>query len=604
MCGVYFRGSFDLNAVITQDDKQRLEKSKHRGPDLSTLQVHEKRIFGFNRLAIRDIAGGHQPYIGTQNDFVACINGELYNESFIRDRLRVVQPHLTFPSGDMQVLAEYIAEFDTTGLVDLEGIFAGYIYFPKRNSILLFRDRAGEKPLYYKMDDTNLLIASEIRCLIEADQDFNLDNKHSSITGIWSKTETFYSGIYKVLPGSSLTIDLNTKEISPLKYWRWDSSKMNSVKSGSRSVLVEIELAIQKSVSQQLISDVPVAAFLSGGLDSALVLSMIKRVSGNSLDSFTLDFEDSDFSEVKLASQSARYLGSNHTVIKLAAGDIAELIPQVIKSMDAPVFDPACLGIYALSQTIVKNGFKVAISGDGGDELFKGYQIFKYTHLLSILTTFPSLAKSMLQGVNFLASKKNDYLGIKVLSRRAQDVFRYPELSVPEIALSPFAGTQLMDLLLTPEPKLKRKYISKMSLDLDFEKYYRDVILPEVYLVKADQMSMAHSLEVRNPLLDSNLLNLINDFRASGCELPNKRKIIQNLLGTGFPIEVLRAKKHGFSIPLVKAIALMDEPLWNLEMIGIPRKEASKSWAALRDGDQSHSHSIWALLVLNEFMNR
>ncbi len=604
MCGVYFRGSFSLEEDLTQDDKERLEKSSHRGPDSSTLQVLEKRIFGFNRLAIRDISGGNQPYFSAQSDFIACINGELYNEGYIRERLSVVKPHVTLPSGDMQVLAEYVGEFGPAGLVELEGIFAGFLYFPKKNSVLLFRDKVGEKPLYYRMDGSDVYIASEIRCLIHSKQDLNLGNKHALITGNWSNSETFYLGISKVLPGNSITIDLESRTISSIKYWGWDSSKKKKTQKPTDSAITQIDDAIQKSVSQQLVSDVPVAAFLSGGLDSALVLSMIKRVNGSCLDSFTLDFEDSGFSEMNLARKSAQYLGSNHTIINLKASDIAELIPRVLKSMDSPVFDPACLGIYALSESVAAKGFKVAISGDGGDELFRGYQVFRYTHILSILTAFPFAAQTLLRGVNFFGGTKDSYLGVQMLSKRALDIFRHPELSIPEIALSPFAGTELLDILSSPGQNLKRSCSSKLRLDLDFEKYYRNVILPEVYLIKADQMSMANSLEIRNPLLDSNMINLVNEFRSLGTELPNKRQIIERLLGDEFPSDVLRAKKHGFSIPLSKALAQMDEPSWNLELIGIQSKEASKAWAALKRGDQSQSHSVWALLVLNEFMNR
>jgi asparagine synthase (glutamine-hydrolysing) len=604
VCGVYFRGNSNLEEHVTQDDKERLAKSNHRGPDSSTILVFENKIYGFNRLAIRDISGGDQPYFSTQGDLIACINGELYNEAYIRERLRVIRPDVTLPSGDMQVLAEYIGVYGSAGLVELEGIFAGFIYFLKRNSVLLFRDKIGEKPLYYKLDESEVCIASEIRCLIHPKQDLNLGDKHSIITGNWPNSETFYLGISKVLPGSSITIDLETRALSSIKYWGWDYSENKNIKKRTTSIIKQIDDAIQKSVTQQLVSDVPVAAFLSGGLDSALVLSMIKRVNGSTLDSFTLDFEDSGFSEMNLARQSAQYLESNHTIIKLKASDISELIPRVLKSMDSPIFDPACLGIYALSQRVAKKGFKVAISGDGGDELFRGYQAFRYNNMLSNLTAFPSLAQMLLRGIIFFGGKKDNYLGVQMLSKRAQDIFRHPELSIPEIALSPFAGTQLLDILSTPGPNLKRGHSSKLRLDRDFEKYYRNVVLPEVYLIKADQMSMANSLEIRNPLLDSNVINLINEFRRSGHQLPNKRQIMQSLLGIEFPSDVLRAKKHGFSIPLSQALTQMDEPSWNLKLIGIPSKEASKSWTALKRGDQSQSHSVWALLVLNEFMNR
>lgn len=603
MCGVYFRKSFNLNLDILQDDKERLNKSRHRGPDSSTIDVFEDNVFGFNRLAIRDITGGKQPYFGSRNGFIACINGELYNEAKISDLLKAARNGITLPSGDMQILAEFIAEFGKDQLSELQGIFAGFMYFQKSNSVLLFRDKTGEKPLYYRKDESILYIASEIRCLLSSQQEFNVKDRRSIVTGNWSKSETFFSGISKVPPGSSVLIDLSTKTISSHKYWQWNSSRVKKGVSPKTS-LKQIEDAVLESVSQQLVSDVPIATFLSGGLDSALMLSMINRASGSSLDSYTLDFEDSDFSEADLASQSARHLGSHHTTIRLNSIDIAELIPQVLKSMDTPVLDPACLGIYALSERVVADGFKVAISGDGGDELFRGYQVYKYTRYLSMLTAFPNLMQTLLHGIQVLDRGKNKYLGLQMLAKRAADVISHPELSIPEIALSPFGGTHLMKLLSSPEQDIKRDFISKRALDFDFEEYYRNKVLPEVFLLKADQMSMAHSLEIRNPLLDSNMLNLVNDLRIRGHKLPPKREIITSFLGPEFPVHVLRAKKHGFSIPLSKALSHLDEPDWNLESIGIYSKEASKSWVALREGDQSQSHSVWALLVLNEFINR
>ena len=353
-----------------------------------------------------------------------------------------------------------------------------------------------------------------------------------------------------------------------------------------------------------MISDVPVCAFLSGGLDSAAILMSMNQMQRRNVKTFTLDFEDRSYSEGYLAGLSSNFLRITNEKVTLSAGDIAELIPKVIDSMDVPIFDPACLGIYALSRTSAQQGFKVALTGDGGDELFRGYRIYRYTNILCKLDLFPSLSKLLLSLFTKTTKSSTKYLSWNMLALRALDVVSHPEMSIPEVALSPFSGSPILGSWTSDNAARPRHKISRLQLDQQFESYYRRSILPEIYLAKSDRMGMSNSIEIRNPFLDSRMLDLVKHLEISNVQLPHKKQLIPFILGSNFPKEVLSAPKHGFGIPLTKALKKLREPDWMIEDLGITRRVASSIWLKAISGDESLSHAVWGLLVLDNFVKR
>ena len=604
MCGVYFRKAFTSPTQLEDYDKLNLSRISHRGPDSSTLVDFKKNIVGFNRLGIRDLLGGFQPHTGKYNEFIACINGELFNQEVIEEKLFSEFPDISLPSGDMQIMAEFVSRFGELGLNDIDGMFAGFIFKPLTNTLMLFRDKTGEKPLYFKLNSDEIVVASEIRSLLSPENVFNFQDSRAMVKGYWAGATSCYSGIAKVPAGTLVEINLDSRDVTFRKYWNWSAPKMGRLKNVNKDHILEISHSLSESVRNQLVADVPIALYLSGGLDSALVLGLSKRHTDGAIDSLTLDFEDSQFSESYLASKTANYFGSKHTVIDLSSRELAELIPEVLKAMDAPILDPACIGVFALSKFANDLGFKVALSGDGGDELFRGYRVFNYTKYMSIATLVPTFSKAFLRLVIASEFGKNKYLGIHAFADRLLDVIHHSDFSIPEIALSPLSGSCLIQELDGNKSKSYREFISTNDLNVEFEKYYREQILPEVYLVKSDRMSMFHSIELRNPLLDGEILRKVSNLNEGGIALPKKHSIISSVLGNDFPSEVKSARKRGFGIPLTTALSQLDEPEWNLNTIGIKNENAAKLWNSTKQGDASQTHALWALIVLNHFVNK
>jgi asparagine synthase (glutamine-hydrolysing) len=604
MCGFYFRYDFQTEAIIEDADRINLRRIAHRGPDSTALINYKKSIIGFNRLAIRDLAGGTQPYIGQITEFISCINGELYNEDFIRNRLLSKHPNKKIPTGDMQLMAEYISAFGIDSLRDVDGMFAGILFIPSSNLLFLFRDKVGEKPLYFRLSDREIVVSSETRSLQKPESQFNCADTKSILKGYWGGTETCYLGISKVPAATLATVNLLDGAISLNKYWSWPVHTKKVSRPAREFELDQISKSLVRSVRNQMISDVPMALFLSGGLDSSVVLGIVKNHLNLEIDSITLDFEETRFSEGLMAAKTAKALGSNHTNLKLSSRDVSTLIPLVLDAMEIPIFDPACIGVFALSKYANEHGFKVVLTGDGGDELFRGYKIFEHVKYLSMATRMPWLSKNMSELIRITRIGQGKYLGVNSFARKLIDVLNSPDYLIPEIALSPFAGSPILNLVKRIDLIESRNFSTSSELELEFESYYREKILPELYLVKSDRMSMIHSVELRNPLLDGEILRALENFYQIGCKIPNKREIFSSLLGRDFPQEVMRGKKRGFGIPIINALSLMSEPEWNLDGMGITNDVASQMWKSVLKGDYSQTQAIWGLMVLNHFMRK
>lgn len=606
MCGVFLKYSLHGSAIVEPNDHELLQRCSHRGPDNSTLEIFSGAVIGFNRLAIRSISEGGQPYVSRYHKFISCFNGELYNAKEVRKSLLSRMEEAVVPFGDMQLLPEYLAEFGLGNISNLEGMFAGFILFPDSSKLILFRDRVGEKPLYFSIQQNFLYVASELHSIPSPILSDFAENRDQYVRGFWRGQGTPFQNIWKVSPGSYVTFDLLTFSNFEQNYWSWerDIPKRNPLRKSSTNEVAKIKNQIKQSVRKQLIAEVPICAFLSGGLDSAAVVSNIPQYFRQEMQTFTINFEGGSFSEDGLAAKSAQYLGVKNQTIKLSSTEIARLIPKVIDAMDIPIFDPACLGLFALSNISSGLGYKVALTGDGGDELFRGYRIYNFTRLLSLLTISPAMFDFFLSMIIRVHRPSDGYLNWRMMALRARDVIKYPQFSIPEIALSPFSGTPLLDILITEKTQGKRSYMTKRELDISFESYFRNYILAEIYLAKSDRMSMRNSQEVRSPLLDPSLLDLIRGFESSGIKLPTKRRIMSSILGVDFPGQVISARKHGFGIPLSRALREMTEPDWNFEKIGINSQVASRVWKHVVDGDESQAHAIWATLVLNNFIER
>ena len=575
MCGVYYTKK--VNQLLN------LDAIRHRGPeDLKLINLSHATV-GFCRLPVRELNLGTQPLIN--RNFVSAINGELYNQREIEERILELSPEVSIPKGDMNILAFYLYLTNGEGLKHARGMFAGFIDFISFNKILFFRDIIGEKPLFFRISDCDFSISSENRFdEIEGfkDSPYTISN----IELLRGLTNNQKNVTYECSPGKYYWYNYITGNLESESYFAWP--KRPAIIGMPNFSKLESKLIV--AIEEQLVSDVPVSIMLSGGIDSSLIASIAKKILNAELYSHTLKFENESWNESKDAEKLAIGLGLNHNTHSISNEELATLIPEVISAMDVPIFDTGCISFYALSKEIAKS-FKVALSGDGGDELSRGYEIYKWNKYLEVSKLFSPFVLPILYSL----SKQFDssqYNSLRMKLDRAISVCENRKISTIEVALSPFAGTPLLNFLID-------KYQNRSNVSP--ERYYTEAVLPLIYLVKTDRMSMANSLEIRSPFLSKPVLE--EAFKISNLYLSiHKRKFILRKIAKKYiSSEILNRPKHGFSAPFSEIMSFLNRPKWHDDLYRKFGSNIDDTWVRAKDS-QNHATASWALLVLNEFL--
>jgi asparagine synthase (glutamine-hydrolysing) len=361
-------------------------------------------------------------------------------------------------------------------------------------------------------------------------------------------------------------------------------------------------------VESRLAADVPIASFLSGGIDSAIVTKVAQDILGYPLPAFTLSFKNSNYDESKVARISADAIGCDWRLIEVDAETLSELVPSCIGSMREPILDSACLSLFALSKVVSKE-FKVSLTGDGGDELLQGYSLFDNLGSLVWSSKFARISRLILQIAMNLPQTNlgGSYLSRRMKLERAESVLKHSDLNPIVLALSPLGGTKLLDeLIRVMERDFRRQYEAKPNhLSSEYlESFYRNEVLPHLYLEKADRMSMANGLELRAPLLSPRLMDYSSLFPHSRIQKSERKFLLREFARDFLPSEVLTAKKHGFSPPLIQVINQLKEPSWGLEHLGMNRETLQQNWKIASAGSQNAAYAAWTVLVLNNFSEK
>lgn len=598
MCGIFF---------TSYKNDLALENISHslvlRGPDKSSTFLGSDFSIFFTRLAIRDLEGGEQPYTTKDGEYICAINGELYNIEEIREALLL--PRDSSPTGDMQILAEYLS-LNLSNLKNARGMFAGFIYNIAKKKLSFFRDPVGEKPLYYYLNDGKITVSSTITAIVEQHGRalFNV-NKSSLYKGHSSPGRTIFQEINEVLPGEYIDFYVESKIVTKTKYWRWPNRKFYSLSK-------ELDRVFEKCLLQATLgsssADVPICMLLSGGLDSATVLSALGEVHQAVIPSFTFAFENKSFDESKIAQMSALALGSTHQILEASNKDLAKYMTKMVNDLDSPILDPAFLPLNYMTERIKKDfGFKVAITGDGGDELFRGYELFKIRKEINLVnSTIPNtFAKKIIRFVYPLFASNEKRNSIQFLLMRLESVLQNHEIPWYETALSPYAGTNIFPILFNKvNSKVNTSYSSRKISQEEIEKYYCDEILPQVYLKKSDNGSMANGIELRIPLLHQVMIDFAFSISEKELEINNHKWLFRNYLKEKVPPRVLTQKKHGFSVPLSGILNHLNKPIWNLQKIGLSTEICDAVWSKACRGDSNAARTSFALFVLNGYLLR
>jgi asparagine synthase (glutamine-hydrolysing) len=536
MCGI--AGAFSF-----RNDAQRLDLDliQHRGPDSrGEWRSADQRVWlGMTRLAILDLSPtGSQPMIDPMNGNAIVHNGEIYNHLVVRSELEALGATFRGSSDTETILVAYRFWGDRM-LARFKGMFAFAIYDSADNSIFLARDRFGIKPLYYFRGKGRAVFASEVRPIARSER---LQPNRESITaylqwGCCPHSTLLYPEISEFPVASHMRIrgDQITK---PIRYWSPTKAAVPEPPVNGRDAIVRrIRKLLTASVHDHILSDVPVASFLSGGVDSSAITALAARELRQDLHTFSVGFDDAIFDESKYARTIAAKYETDHCEIRLSADEVIETTKEAVLSMDLPSLD--AINSFIVAKEVARNGFKVALAGVGGDELFGGYYHFRLVRRLKYLAIVPRSVQRML-----LRSRKGRHLLTDIPSLADAGLFAQWWRRSWNASMLQDAGFPARSIPSESRPELVDDF-AKISWS-ELSHYMRDMLLRD-----SDQMAMAVSLEVRVPFLDHELVEFVLSLPGSEKE---GAKIVKSLLIDSvrdlIPSEIYDRQKMGFELPM------------------------------------------------------
>ncbi len=595
----------------------------HRGPDGEGVYINGPVGLGHRRLSIIDLEGGVQPMKNEDASMAIVFNGEIYNYSEL-SRFLLEKGHSFRTNSDTEVILHAYEEFGRDCLRHLRGMFAFAIWDGSKNELFLARDRLGIKPLYYAVTSDRFVFGSEIKSLLQVPGiDCSLDPYavDDYLTFMYIPApKTIFRGIRKLPPGRMVTV--SSSQFSEREYW--DVSFMDTGVRDENECAEALMEKLEESVRIHMVSDVPFGAFLSGGVDSSAVVGIMSRLMNRPVITASIGFEDDRFDELRYARiVSDRF--ATDTYEKTVRADAAEIIDSLVWYFDEPFADLSMVPTYYVSG-VAREGVKVCLSGDGGDENFAGYRRYKFDLFENrIRSLLPRQLRRPLFGALGALYPKADWL---------PRVFRAKTM-LTNLSLSAEEGYYHTMRWFTPEMK-KLLYRESLKRDLgDYDPFavmkgyfdkskgldplsriqYVDIktYLVDDILTKVDRASMAHSLEVRVPLLDHEVVEFAASippcFKLRG---GSGKYILKKALEGFVPGEILHRPKMGFSVPLAlwfrdgirelfEGTVLSDESF----LSGIFDLDAVRVWWHRHQrGVQDYSYHFWALLVLERWARR
>ena len=604
MCGI---AGFYSKKFSRQQLEQMTCRLQHRGPDAHGYFFDENSGLGLGhrRLSIIDLsAAANQPFYSQDGRYVMIYNGEVYNYKEVAAKYNIQQR----TTSDSEVIIEAFAKAGVDSINDLNGMFAIAIWDKQEEKLYLIRDRLGIKPLYYYCDNGDFAFASELKAF--DDFPFQRVINHDSVAdflylGYIPGDTTIYQHFKKLLPGHYAIYHKGL--LSSYPYW-WPDSKLEpSVLTNEKEAKAQLKYLLETAVQYCMISDVPVGIFLSGGIDSSTVAAIAQAGSSIPVKTFSIGFTEEKYNESHFAGEVAKQIKSDHEEFIVTEEHAMHLADKMVDLYDEPYADSSAIPTYMVSQ-LARSKVTVALSGDGGDELFMGYGFYQWARRLE---------NPLIKTLRHQLSKGLYYFGSNRI-KRASSLIDYPTDRKKSHIFSQeqyyFTAQELKYLLKTKSEITIDEYnctfnrtlssIEQQSL-FDIKNY-----LPEELLVKTDRASMAHALEVRVPLLDHRLaefaLNLSSSLKLNG---NTGKYLLKQVLYDYLPEKLFSRPKWGFSIPLgkwlTKELYYMIEKYLNEKVINECRLVHPKPVQQLvKDfikGKDYLYNRIWALIILHKW---
>jgi asparagine synthase (glutamine-hydrolysing) len=639
MCGIAGILSLKGHAPDERVLAQMVDVIRHRGPDDNGYEVVGPCGLGNTRLAVIDLsAAGHQPMrvIHTPTKeldlppYEAWIayNGEVYNFAEVRAYLEATRHNFFSQSDTETILRAYIQYGAPNFIKAFRGMFALAIWDVRRQRLILARDRVGEKPLYYYMDSEWLVWGSEIKSLLKHSAVPTRLNEalvpHYLAYGYAPAPETMFEGIQQLAPGHMMIVDLasGTPQITIEPYWEAPYPVTDADDRSEDEIASELLEQLRSAVVMRMIADVPLGAFLSGGLDSAAIVALMAQESRRAIKTFAIGFENEpSYDETRYARQVAtRFVTDHHEFI--VKPDVIELADELVWHHDQPFGDSSAIPTYLVSK-LAREHVTVALTGDGGDELFAGYDRFKAAQLAETFDLIPDAAYRAIESALDLLPESTNYGGIV---RRANRFVQAATLPLSERYLSwiRYVSSEWVKALAgeAGEARVQNHYrecfggIDERSgddvvarlLDVNLRTY-----LPEDLLVKTDRASMAVALEARAPFLDHMLVQFAAGIPTSlKLKRGTSKHILKKALRGILPNSIIDRKKHGFGVPMGAwfrgdLASYAHQTLLGEKAMrrGIFSSDAVKQMlAAHTSGQADLGQSLWTLLTFELWMQR
>lgn len=596
MCGFAgFTGNIENKEHII---KNMTDKIIHRGPDGEGFHIDDNTAFGFRRLSIIGLENGSQPLYNEDGSIVIIFNGEIYNYKKLKDDL-IKKGHIFKTEADTEVLVHLYEEKGEKMLDDLRGMFAFVIKDIKNDEIFAARDFFGIKPFYYTLADDNLVFGSEIKSILEhpkVQKQVNLEALENYLSFQYSAlNETFFKNIFKLNPGHYLKF--KNGNLSIKKYFEPTFDPQNAK---LQDTIQNLDNVLQESIKMHKISDVEIGSFLSSGIDSSYIAANFK---GDK--TFTVGFDYQNYNEIDYAKNLSNEVGIKNFNKTITKDEYWDTIKKVQYYMDEPLADPSCVALYFVSNLASKH-VKVVLSGEGADEFFGGYNIYKEPFDISFITILPKfIRKFMAKVVSLLPFS---FKGKNLIIRASKNV---EERFIGNANI--FSKKERDKILKNPcvdyEPKdlLKPFYDKAKNLDDATKMQYIDTnfwLVGDI-LLKADKMSMANSLEVRVPFLDKEVFAFASKIQTDYKVNKQATKYAFRMASKNYlPEFVSNKKKLGFPVPI--RVWLKEDKYYNLVKKAFSSATAEKFFNTNeileyldkhKNGKEDFSRKIWTIYV-------
>lgn len=623
MCGITGIVGLNIESSIPKITIQKMtDAMTHRGPNSKGIWNDANCFLGHRRLSIIDLSeAGNQPFVSQDGRYILVYNGELYNYKELKFSLQRTEfganqlPYIFKTNTDTEVVLAAFLRWGKECVNYFNGMFAFAIWDSQEQKLVIARDRMGIKPLYYHFKNNVLLFASEIRALLKSDLIEKKINQQSLSEYVQYATvhapNTLLQDVNVLMPGHILEFETKHFTFTISNYWNITNFSKSKEELNYKQTCGKVNELLTQSVERRLISDVPFGAFLSGGIDSSAIVGLMSKVSTEKIQTFTVNFDESEFSEVKYAQVIAKKFNTQHHNITLTPDDFLSQLPEALNAIDHPSGDGA--NTYIVSKATKNAGITMALSGLGGDELFAGYDIFKrYLELekkawLNVIPAKGIIGKLIAANQKSIqGDKTSEILNLPVISgSNAYPINRklFNQSDFKALLKKSYNDNAFIQNVIKNCETDNNHKLSRVSL-FEMKTYMQNVLLRD-----ADQMSMAVALEVRVPFLDYKLVEFVLGINDKNKFPHTPKQLLVDSLADLLPKEIVNRQKMGFTLPWKDWLRnelkeFCEENIVQLSKLNFLNKEAVLLiWDRFLKNDPKITWSrVWHLVVLNHWI--